>query len=151
MNPLMLDSEETQCLLRQVRAGEPGAADRLFARHLPYLRRLVEARLDPRMRGRVDPSDVVQEAQMEALRRLDGYLKQPPVAFRLWLRQLAYDRLLMLRRRHVAAARRTVLRDAPLPDQSSLQLVQGLLAAGPSPSQQLIQREFVRRVREAVH
>src|SRR5262245_32028544 len=103
-----LDSVETQNLLQRVRAGETAATDLLLERHRPYLRRLVELRLDPKMRGRVDPSDVVQEAQLEALRRLDGYLKQPPMPFRLWLRQLAYDRLLMLRRRHVTAARRSV-------------------------------------------
>jgi RNA polymerase sigma-70 factor (ECF subfamily) len=115
------------------------------------LLRLIEVRLDPKMRARVDPSDVVQEAQLEASRRLDDYLKQPALPFRLWLRQIAYDRLLMLRRHHVGAARRTVERDLPLPDRSSLVLVQQLVAAGSGPSQQLIKREFVRRVREAVN
>jgi RNA polymerase sigma-70 factor (ECF subfamily) len=150
MSSLAADSAETQRLLERARAGEPEATDRLLDRHRPYLRRLVELRLDPRMRARVDPSDVVQEAQMEALRRLDGYLRQPPMPFRLWLRQIAYDRLLMLHRHHVAAARRAVGRDVPLPDRSSLQLARQLLAAGSTPSQQLVRREFVRRVRQAV-
>jgi RNA polymerase sigma-70 factor (ECF subfamily) len=150
MNPLALDSAETERLLQQARAGLPEATDRLLDRHRPYLRRLVELRLDPKMRGRVDPSDVVQEAQLEALRRLDGYLRQPPMPFRLWLRQLAYDRLLMLRRHHVGAARRAVGRDVPLPDRSSLQLARQLLAAGSTPSQRLIKGEFVLRVRQAV-
>src|SRR6516164_10901424 len=150
MSAPALDSAETQSLLRQIRAGEAGATDRLLERHRPYLRRLVELRLDPKMRGRVDPSDVVQEAQLEALRRLDDYLKQPPMPFRLWLRQIAYDRLLMLRRQHVEAARRAVGREVPLPDRSSLELARQLLASGSTPSQQLIRREFVRRVREAV-
>lgn len=144
------DSTETQRLLEQARAGEPGATDRLLDRHRPYLRRLVEMRLDPQIRGRMDPSDVVQEAQLEALRRLDGYLKEPPMPFRLWLRQIAYDRLLMLRRQHVGAARRAVGREVPLPDRSSLELARQLLGAGSSPSQQLIKRELVRRVRQAV-
>jgi RNA polymerase sigma-70 factor (ECF subfamily) len=61
----------------------------------------VELRLDPQLRSRVDPSDVVQEAQMEAARRLPGYLESPPLPFRLWLRQIAQDRLLNLHRRHV--------------------------------------------------
>jgi len=102
------------------------------------------------MRGRVDPSDVVQEAQLEASRRLADYLQQPPLPFRLWLRQLAYDKLLMLRRQHVGAARRAVEREVALPDRSSVLLAQQLLAAGSTPSQQVIKREFVRRVREAV-
>jgi len=151
MDSLAADSLETQRLLQLIRSGQAEATNRLLARHRPYLLRLIEVRLDPKMRARVDPSDVVQEAQLEASRRLDDYLKQPALPFRLWLRQIAYDRLLMLRRHHVGAARRTVERDLPLPDRSSLVLVQQLVAAGSGPSQQLIKREFVRRVREAVN
>ena len=150
MDSLASTSTETDRLLEQVRASEPEAADRLLGRHRPYLLRLVEARMDPKIRARVDPSDVVQDAHIEALRRLDVYVKQPPMPFRLWLRQIAYDRLLMLRRHHVGAARRSVERDVPLPDRSSLQLAQQLLARGSTPSQQLLKREFVRRVRQAV-
>jgi RNA polymerase sigma-70 factor (ECF subfamily) len=144
------DSSETERLLQKVRAGEARARDRLFESHRSYLHRLIEVRLDPKLRPRVDPSDVVQEAQIEALRRLEEYLRQPALPFRLWLRQIAYDRLVTIRRHHVGAAQRAVERDVPLPDRSSLLLAQQLIAAGPSPSQQLMQREFARRVREAV-
>src|SRR5437763_12547216 len=113
------DSEETLALLRQVRAGEASAFDRLFARYQPQLRRFVELRLDPKLRPRLDPADVVQEAYMEALRRLPGFLDDPPMPFKLWLRQITLDRLLMMRRRHVGAARRSVDREAALPDGSS--------------------------------
>jgi RNA polymerase sigma-70 factor, ECF subfamily len=144
------DSTETRLLLEQARAGQPQARDRLLDRHRAYLRRMVEVRLDPRLRPRVDPSDVVQDAQIEALRRLESYLSRPPMPFRLWLRQIAYDRLLMLRRRHVGAARRSVDRDVALPDQSSLQLAQQLLAAGPTPSEDFVVQELGRRVRRAL-
>jgi RNA polymerase sigma-70 factor (ECF subfamily) len=144
------DSAETERLLDRIRAGEKPAVDRLFDRHRPYLRRLIELRLDPKLRPRVDPSDVVQEAQIEAHRRLQAYLRQPAFPFRLWLRQIAYDRLLMTRRFHVEAGRRAIARDLPLPDRSSMLLAREFLAAGQSPSQQLLQREFVRRVREAI-
>jgi RNA polymerase sigma-70 factor, ECF subfamily len=150
MDSLAADSSETQRLLDRVRAGKPEATDQLLDRHRPYLHRLMELRLDPKIRARVDPSDVVQEAQLEASRRLDDYVQQPMMPFRLWLRQIAYDRLLMLRRHHARAARRAVQRDVPLPDRSSLMLAQQLLAAGSTPSQHLLKREFVQRVREAV-
>jgi RNA polymerase sigma-70 factor (ECF subfamily) len=150
MNSLGSDSAQTQRLLEQARAGGQGAADRLLDRHRPYLLRLIELRLDPRMQGRVDPSDVVQEAQMEACRRLDAYLDRPPMPFRLWLRQIAFDRLLMLRRYHLGAARRSVERELPLPERSSLLLAKQLFATGSTPSQQVVKREFTRRVREAV-
>ena len=86
-----LDSAETQRLLDRARAGKPRAIDHLLEHHRPYLRRLIEMRLDPRIRARLDPSDVVQDAQLEAVRRMSTYLESPPMAFRLWLRQLAFD------------------------------------------------------------
>jgi RNA polymerase sigma-70 factor (ECF subfamily) len=144
------DPAETQHLLQQVRAGDRRAVEELLARHRPYLRQLVELRLDPRLRPRVDASDVVQEAQLEAARRLDGYLQGPALPFRLWLRRLAYDRLLMLRRYHLVAERRSVVREVALPDRSSLLLARRLLAAGSTPSQRLGRQELATRVRRAV-
>jgi RNA polymerase sigma-70 factor (ECF subfamily) len=144
------DSEQTRRLLQQVCDGDRRALNQLLERHRPYLLQMVELRLDPRLRARVDPSDVVQEAQMEAARRLQDDPKPPPMPFRLWLRQLASDRLLMLRRYHIGAARRSVQREIALPERSSLQLLQQFLASVPSPSQHLDRREQARRVRDAV-
>jgi RNA polymerase sigma-70 factor, ECF subfamily len=143
------DSTETRHLLAQVRAGDRQAFDRLFARHRVGLRRFVDLRLDPRVRARVDPSDVVQETQLEAVRRLADYLDRRPMPFHVWLRKTAHDRLLMARRRHLAA-RRAVGREVRLPDRSSLLLAERLVAAGATPSQQLDRRELVPRVRRAV-
>jgi RNA polymerase sigma-70 factor (ECF subfamily) len=121
-----------------------------MAQHRAYLCQFVGLHLDPKLRARVDPSDVVQEAQLEATRRMEDYLCQPPMPFRLWLRQLAHDRLLMLRRFHAGAARRAVRREIALPDGSSFLLAQQLLASDSSPSQQLAQQELAQRVRRAV-
>jgi RNA polymerase sigma-70 factor (ECF subfamily) len=150
VSPLARDSAETQRLLDQARAGTPGAVNRLLERHRAYVCRFVELRLDPQLRARVDPSDVVQEAQLEAARRLNGYLGDAPMPFRLWLRQIALDRLLMLRRHHRGAARRAVTREAAWPDESSLAFARQLLAAGPSPSARLAASELAHRVRQAV-
>jgi DNA-directed RNA polymerase specialized sigma24 family protein len=49
----------------------------------------------------VDPSDVVQETQLEAMRRLEDYLKREPLPFRLWLHKTAQKRLWLLRREHL--------------------------------------------------
>jgi RNA polymerase sigma-70 factor (ECF subfamily) len=150
MPPPEADSSHTRALLEDVRAGRAAAVDQLLARHRAYLRHVVELRIDPQLRARVDPSDVVQEAQLEAARRLGTYLLSPELPFRLWLRQITYDRLLMLRRRHVEAARRSVQRDVALPDRSSLALAQQLLASGSTPSERLSRRELARRVRQAM-
>jgi RNA polymerase sigma-70 factor (ECF subfamily) len=150
MDEVVPDSAETQRLLERIVAGESSAVGRLLERHRPYVTRLVELRLDARVRARVDPSDVVQEAQLEAIRRLPNYMSERPLPFRLWLRQIAFDRLLMLHRRHVRAARRAVERDLPLPEKSSILLARQFLVPGSTPSRQLIRREFADRVRQAI-
>ena len=150
MDQVTPGSAETQRLLQQVRTGDRQAVEQLLAQHRAYLRQFVELRLDPKLRSRADPSDVVQEAQIEALRRLDAYLEQEPMPFRLWLRQLAHDRLLMMHRRHIKAARRAVGQEVALPERSSLLFAQQLLASGSTPSQKLDRQELARRVREAV-
>jgi len=144
------DSGETQDLLQRARAGEPRALEELFAGYRAYLLQFVQLRLDPKLRSRVDASDVVQEAEMEAARRLKGYVDGPPVPFRLWLRQIAQDRLFNLHRRHVTTARRAVGREQPLPERSSHLLAQRLLAAGSTPSQALNRRELGRRLRQGM-
>jgi RNA polymerase sigma-70 factor (ECF subfamily) len=144
------DSEETHELLRQARAGDRQAFERLFARYRDYLRQVVQLRLSPRLRPRVDPSDVVQETQLEAFRRLADYLEREPMPFRLWLRKTAQERLGMLQRQHLGAARRSVDREAALPDSSALQLAERLLAPGSTPSQRLSRQEVVRQVQQTL-
>ena len=150
MADLRPDSAETQSLLHQAQAGDRQAFEQLFASHRAYLRQMVELRLDPKLRARVDPSDVVQETNMEAFRRLGAYLKQRPMPFRLWLRQIAYDHTLKARRHHLGTARRAAGREVSLPEHSSLLLAQQLVAAGSTASQVLDRRQLARRLRQAV-
>jgi RNA polymerase sigma-70 factor (ECF subfamily) len=86
---------------------------------------------------------------MEAHRRLDDYLARRPMPFRLWLRKTAYERLRMLRRRHLGAGRRAVGREA-LPEASSAGLANRLAANAGSPSQALELADRVARVRRAL-
>jgi len=144
------DLGTTEDLLQRARAGDRRAVEELLDGYRPYLCKFVTLRFDPKLRPRADPSDVVQEAQMEAARRLEGYLDGPPMPFRLWLRQIAQDRLLNLHRRHVATARRAVGREQALPDRSSLVLAEQLLASGSTPSQRLGRRELGRRLGQAM-
>ncbi len=143
------DSAETQILLERARAGDPDAFDQLFTRHRDYLCQVIELRMDAKLRARVDPSDVVQDAQLEAFRRLADFLERRPMSFRLWLRKTAQERLLKTQRRHLEAGRRAAGREVPLPDRSSLMLAQ-LLAGGSTPSEQLGRSELARRVRQAL-
>jgi len=144
------DSAETTGLLDEVEQGDRQALDRLLAHHRNDLRAFVEVRLDPRLLARLDPSDVVQEAQMEVVRRIDDYLKRRPMPFRLWVRKTAYERLLDLHKRHVKRTRRSVRREVALPDSSSLLLVRPLLGGRSTPSQHLEARELAERVAHVV-
>jgi RNA polymerase sigma-70 factor (ECF subfamily) len=143
------DSADTHERLQRAAAGDPAAFDELFGRHREFLRLVVRLRMDPRLRARVDASDVVQEAQLDAFRRLRDFLDRRPMPFRLWLRRTVQERLLKVQR-HLEAGRRDAGREVPLPEESSLLLAGRVLAGGSSPSQRLDRSETARRVREAV-
>jgi RNA polymerase sigma-70 factor (ECF subfamily) len=144
------DSADTRALLEQLRKGDPLALELLLQRHRPELRAFVEVHLDPRIRARVDPSDVVQETQMELVRRMADFLAKRPMPFRLWVRRKAHERLLNLRRDHLKRSRRSVEREAAVVDRSSALLARPLLDRGPSPSQQAEAKEFEERLSRAV-
>src|SRR5437660_3654438 len=111
---------DTDFLVAQARQGDASARQELLVRHRSRLRRMVTVHLDRRLAARVDPSDVVQEALAEADQRLSDYARNRPIPFYPWLRQLAWDRLIDLYRRHVQAGKRSVRREEPdalvLPD-----------------------------------
>ena len=148
------DDPETIRLLDRAEGGDDAARQQLLARYRARLKQMVAVRLDRRIAARVDPSDVVQEALAEAGRRLEEYLRDRPLPFYPWLRQLAWERLIDLRRRHLRAGRRSVRREEPwslsLPDESAAALAGRLAASGTSPSDRLIRAELRDRVQAAL-
>ncbi len=143
---------DTDELLDRTAAGDDRARGLLLERHRQRLRRMVAVRMDPRLAGRADPSDVVQEALAEAAGKLEGYLRERPLPFYPWLRRIAFERLLNLERRHLHARRRSALREEPggLPEPSALELAERLCARGRSPSQLARLGELRERVRAAL-
>ena len=97
--------EDTSALVERAGAGDGRAAEQLLARHRDRLRRMVAVRMDPRLAARLDPSDVVQEALMEASRRLAEYCRGRPVPFYPWLRRIAWERLVEMHRQFLASQR----------------------------------------------
>jgi RNA polymerase sigma-70 factor (ECF subfamily) len=150
MPEMKSDSAHTLRLLAQAGQGNPQALEELLARQRPQLLKFVDFHLERPLRTRIDPEDVVQEAQMEVVRRMDDFLERRPMPFHLWVRKTTYERLVNLRRRHLRRARRSVHRETALSDQSSLLLAGPLVDRGPSPSEQLAAREFAERVGAAV-
>ncbi len=150
MDEVTTDSTETQALLEKVRAGDAAALEQLFARHRPYLRRVIEARLDRKLSARVDASDVIQETQLDAARRIEKFLELASIPFKVWLRKTAHERLVDIHRRHAGAARRSVKREVPLADRTALQFAQAMVGSGTTPSRHVSKQELVQRVRQAV-
>src|SRR5882762_1261915 len=101
-------SEPRDELLNRLKNGDQQALAELFARERARLRRMVSWRLDARLSGRVDPSDVLQEVYIDAAERVQSYLEKPAMPFSLWLRLLAGRRLLELHRQHLGAKMRDV-------------------------------------------
>lgn len=150
MDQLKPNSDDTEQLLQHAQAADKRAFEDLFSRHRDYLHQVVALRLDPRIRPRLDPSDVVQEAQLEAFRRFGDFLQRRPMSFRLWLRKTTFERLLMQERFHRRAEKRSVDREVGLPDRSAFALVQRLFVADSTPSKRLERSETVRHIREAL-
>jgi DNA-directed RNA polymerase specialized sigma24 family protein len=69
---------------------------------------MVRLRMDRRLQGRLDPSDVLQEAYLDFARRLGDYCRQRPAPFYLWLRSLTGQKLIDLHRRHLGTQMRAM-------------------------------------------
>jgi DNA-directed RNA polymerase specialized sigma24 family protein len=89
-------------------AGDRAAIVELLERYRPRLRRMVALHLDARLRGRVDASDVIQEGYLNAMRRLDKFIRDPAVPFYIWLRFLVGQQVHDQHRRHLDAPGRDV-------------------------------------------
>jgi RNA polymerase sigma-70 factor (ECF subfamily) len=147
-----LNPPSTEQLLEQAGGGDATAREQLLTRYGDQLRRMVSLRLDRRLAGRIDPSDIVQESLVEAHQHLSEYLCDRPIPFYAWLRQFAWERVAKQYERHVRAQRRSVTREEslPLPDDSVVQLAHRLIASATSPSRHLLREELRDRVRVAL-
>ena len=147
--------DRTEQLLDQAKAGDDDAVGELLQRHRKSIRRLVEMRLDRKVQRRVDVSDVVQEVMIEASGRLSKYLDDPVMAFHLWLRQIAWDRIIDTYRRHRVSAKRNMDREQPMsvptgPDQSTMELAVQLCDPNLTPAAAATQREIAVKVEEVL-
>jgi RNA polymerase sigma-70 factor (ECF subfamily) len=150
------DSSVTRRRLEKAAAGDQDAWRFLIERYKDRLRRMVTLRLDPRLQGRLDPSDVLQDTYLEASRQLADYLHNPVLPFFLWLRQLAGNRLFKLHRRHLTAQARNASREVSLqkggfPVASSAALAAQLLGRECRPSEAAVRAELKLRLQEALN
>lgn len=153
---MMAPAPSEDDLLARAKAGDAAAMGELFNRYRDRLRRLVRLRLDRRMVGRIDASDVLQDAYLDMARRFGEFAAAPGVPFYLWLRGLAGQRLIDLHRHHLGAQMRDAgqevsLYRGALPSASSASLAQQLMAGLTSPTQAAVRAEMQVRLQEALN
>ncbi|WP_391540404.1 sigma-70 family RNA polymerase sigma factor [Rubripirellula lacrimiformis] len=147
--------DHTETLLQSARDGDADAVNSLFERHRAPIRRLVELRLDRKVQRRVDVSDVVQDVMVEASNRLGKYLDDPAMAFHLWLRQIAWDRIIDTYRRHRVSAKRNMDREQAMSvprgaDHSTMELAAQLCDPAMTPAAAATHREIADQVESVI-
>ena len=150
---------QTEALLIRAAAGEPAAWGRLLTAHQEKLRRMVAFRMDPRLRGRVDAADIVQDAFVEASAHRADYFRTPEPqrapAFFLWLRGVVGNKLLEVHRHHLGTRMRDAKRERPLDgprssDDTSAALYAHLTAGVTRASVAAVRGEVKTRLAEAL-
>jgi RNA polymerase sigma-70 factor (ECF subfamily) len=152
---LMTDSSDLDAMMTRLRTGDPDAAGELFAACRDRLKRMVRLRLDRRLQGRLDASDVLQEAFLDVQKKAADFAARPEMPAYIWLRLVTAERLLILHRRHLGAQMRDAAQEISLarggmPAASTHSLANLLLGRLTSPSQAAIRSERQRRLQDAL-
>jgi RNA polymerase sigma-70 factor (ECF subfamily) len=150
------DSRVPDDLLRRAAVGDGEALATLFAHYRDRLKRMVLLRLDRRLQGKIDASDVLQEAYLDLARRAREIGDRPAMPFFLWLRLLTGQRLLAIHRRHFGTRMRDVgqevaLQHGAMPQATSASLAAQLLGRLTSPSLAAVRAEMKLRLQEALN
>ena len=155
MGPSVESDPEERALLSGASQGDSGCLAALFTRYRDRLKRMVGLRLDARVQGRVDPSDVVQEAYVEVVKKLADYLRAPSLPFFLWVRLLTAQKLALAHRQHLGVKARDAGREIALyrgyPAASSAALAARLLGKLTTPSQAAVKAELKIRIQQALN
>jgi RNA polymerase sigma-70 factor (ECF subfamily) len=150
------ETTDNEVLLERALSGDCGALAELFHRHRSRLEQMVRLRMDRRLQGRLDPSDVVQETYLDVTRRFPEYVADPALPFFLWIRFLTGQRLVDLHRQHLKAKMRNAglevsLNRGEIPRASSASLAELLLGRLTSASRAAIRAETQLRVQESLN
>lgn len=142
-------------LLTRLRDEREQALAEEFSRHRARLWRMVSFRLDPRLRGRVDPEDILQEAFLDASQRVDHYLSSPVTSLFIWLRLIVQQTMQNVYRRHLSAQKRDASRELSKKhddsgDSTAASITAFLAGQLTSPSQAAIKQEQLAQLDQAL-
>lgn len=148
------EGDDIQPLIDRLRGGDQEALGPLFSLYRDRLCKMVEFRLDARLRGRVAASDVLQEAYIEAFKRLQHFQGDPDVPFFIWLRTVTFQRLIDVHRQHLEAQARNAAREVAINAGASFgastERMAELMGDLTSPSQAVQRGEIIARLREVL-
>ena len=150
----MSDETEDPRVSRAV-AGDEAAMAELFEEHRERLKRMIELRLNRKLHVRVDASDVLQEAYVDLAKQLKSYSENPAIPFFIWLRRITGQRLIMVHRKHLGAAKRDAKMEMNLarrdtPEASSVFLASQLVGQLTTVSQRVMRDERQDKLREVL-
>jgi RNA polymerase sigma-70 factor (ECF subfamily) len=149
------DTDLSDEVIDRLRGGDDGELAEQFSRFRKRLKRMVEFRMDSRLRGRVDPSDVLQDAYLAARKRLKNFLDHPEVSLFVWLRSVTIQRLIDTHRRHLITKRRDVAREVRfeavgLNASTSASMAEWLVGHLTSPSQLVQRAELLEQLKQTL-
>ncbi len=156
MEDRLTNEPELEALIERARGGDHDALAELFQGYRQRLQRMIDLRLDRRLQGRVDSSDVLQEAYLTLSKKIDSYQTSDELPFFLWLRLVAGECLMQFHRRHL----KTAMRDAnmevaiyrgPMPVTDSYSLAAQLLGKHTTASQHAMRAESKLMLQEALN
>jgi RNA polymerase sigma-70 factor (ECF subfamily) len=150
------DPNDTHALLHRAAAGDPQARSELFARYRDRLWRMVRLRLDRRLHGRIDASEIVEQARAEIFQRLNDYIANPQLPLFLWMRQVTGEQLQAVHAAHFgatvdAAGQDVSLFRGALPEANSVSLAAQLLGRFVSAGEEAERAERQFRLQEALN
>ena len=142
----MVSDEEIEQLTQRLSVGDAEALATLFSVSWERLQRMVHFRLDQRLRGRVDPDDVLQEAYLAARQRIDSFAAEKTTSVFVWLRLIVGQTMIDVHRRHLGSKMRDANQEVSLqrfasPMASSASMSMHLLGGMTSPSQAAMKAE----------
>lgn len=146
---------ETNELITLADGGDSTALGELFRQSHDRLVQIVSFRIDSRLKSRVDPADVVQDAFVEATKRM-AKGRDPNIPFFLWLRMVTLQTLTDAHRHHLGAQSRSTNREVslfsgPLPQATSAIIAAQLLGKLTSPSHAAMRIETRLRIEETLN
>ena len=148
-------SSESQ-LIALVANGNQDALAELFSEHRDRLWRMVTFRMDPRLHGRVDADDVLQEAWLSAVQRIDHFLIDASRSIFVWFRLITCQTLVDIHRRHLITQKRNAGAEFSIDrgwssSSTSTSLSFHLLDNLTSPSEVVVREEMSQKLNEALN